>query len=62
MATKFNEVLVGRFNSTAIVPTPDSDIIGQHNKTGSITSGAALVYFNTKQHRLRCNTIITSNH
>jgi len=31
--------------STAIPPTPTSDILGQHNKIGGITFGAALIKY-----------------
>ena len=30
--------------STAIQPTSTSDIVGQHNKIGGVTSGATLVF------------------
>jgi len=34
--------------STAIPPTPASDIVGQHNKIRGITFGAAFVHFDYK--------------
>jgi len=43
MTTKCNGILVEHSTSTAIPPTSTSDVVDQHNKTGSITFRAALI-------------------
>ena len=45
-ATEFNGILAGRFNLYCISTTFASDVVGQHNKIGGITFGAALVTTN----------------
>jgi len=46
MATKCNGILVGRFNSAIIPPTPSTDTVDAQNKAGDITFGATVIYFN----------------
>ena len=43
--TKWNGILVGRFTLYATLQTSASNIVGQQNKIGGITFGAALIKY-----------------
>jgi len=43
-ATKCNGILVGNFNHYATPQPSASDVMGQFNKIGGITSGAAIIH------------------
>jgi len=39
------EYMMGRFNSTSIPSASTSDVLGQHNNIGGITSVTALLFY-----------------
>ena len=61
-ATKCNRILVRRFNLHCRPPPSASDIVGQQNKIGGITFGAALEILTSTQHKLYCSSLFYKNY